>query len=98
VTRARAAAASDADALVGRLRGATSMTLGEASRRLAGQLRRHQRELAGSLRAAVDRGGALLEAAERDRTNRQATLDHAAALLERAEAALSPVDQDGSGS
>jgi len=98
VTKARAAAASDADALVGRLRGATSMTLGEASRRLAGQLRRHQRELAGSLRAAVDRGGALLEAAERDRTNRQATLDHAAALLERAEAALSPVDQDGSGS
>src|SRR6266568_3692074 len=98
VTKARAAAASDADALVGRLRGATSMTLGEASRRLAGQLRRHQRELADSLRAAVDRGGALLEAAERDRTNRQATLDHAAALLERAEAALSPVDQDGSGS
>src|SRR6266704_577380 len=98
VTRARAAAASDADALVGRLRGATSMTLGEASRRLAGQLRRHQRELAGSLRAAVDRGGALLEAAERDRTNRQATLDQVAALLQQAEAALSPVDQDGSGS
>src|SRR6266540_4307850 len=98
VTRARAAAASDADALVGRLRGATSMTLGEASRRLAGQLRRHQRELAGSLRAAVDRGGALLEAAERDRTNRQATLDQVAALLQQAEAALSPVDQDGPGS
>src|SRR6266508_3235055 len=98
VTRARAAAASDADALVGRLRGATSMTLGKASRRLAGQLRRHQRELAGSLRAAVDRGGALLEAAERDRTNRQATLDQVAALLQQAEAALSPVDQDGPGS
>src|SRR6266700_2028435 len=98
VTKARAAAASDADALVGRLRGATSMTLGEASRRLAGQLRRHQRELADSLRAAVDRGGALLEAAERDRTNRQATLDQVAALLQQAEAALSPVDQDGSGS
>src|SRR6266508_3118653 len=66
VTRARAAAASDADALVGRLRGATSMTLGEA--------------------------------AERDRTNRQATLDQVAALLQQAEAALSPVDQDGPGS
>ncbi len=98
VTKARAAAAEDADALLGRLRGTTSMTLGEASRRLAGQLRRHQRELAASLRAAVDRGGALLEAAEQDRTARQAALDRAATLLEQAEATLSAVDQDGSGS
>lgn len=98
VTRARAAAAEDADALLGRLRGATSMTLGEASRRLAGQLRRHQRELAESLRAAVDRGGALLKAAEQDRGTRLSTLDQVATLLEQAEAALSAVDQDGSGS
>jgi GTP-binding protein EngB required for normal cell division len=98
VTKARAAAATDADALLGRLRGATSMTLGEASRQLAGQLRRHQRELASSLRAAVDRGGALLEAAEQDRIARQATLDRAATLLGQAETALSTVDQDGSGS
>jgi GTP-binding protein EngB required for normal cell division len=98
VTKARAAAAEDADALLGRLRGTTSMTLGEASRRLAGQLRRHQRELAASLRAAVDRGGALLEAAEQDRTACQAALDRAATLLEQAEATLSAVDQDGSGS
>src|SRR6266516_2216412 len=98
VTKARAAAAEDADALLGRLRGTTSMTLGEASRRLAGQLRRHQRELAASLRAAVDRGGALLEAAEQNRTARQAALDRAATLLEQAEATLSAVDQDGSGS
>jgi hypothetical protein len=61
-------------------------------------LRRHQRELAASLRAAVDRGGALLEAAEQDRTARQAALDRAATLLEQAEATLSAVDQDGSGS
>jgi GTP-binding protein EngB required for normal cell division len=98
VTRARAAAASDAEALLGRLRGTTSMTLGEASRQLAGQLRRHQRELAASLRAAVDRGGALLEAAEQDRATRQAALDRTATLLEQAEATLSAVDQDGSGS
>jgi GTP-binding protein EngB required for normal cell division len=94
VTRARAAAATDADALLGRLRGTTSMTLGEASRQLAGQLRRHQRELAASLRAAVDRGGALLAAAEQDRTARQAALDRTATLLEQAEATLSRVDQD----
>jgi GTP-binding protein EngB required for normal cell division len=98
VTRARAAAAEDADALLGRLRGATSMTLGEASRRLAGQLRRHQRELAASLRAAVDRGGALLEAAEQDRATRQATLNQVATLLEQAEAVLNALDQDGSAS
>jgi hypothetical protein len=97
LARARAAAASDADAMLGRLRGATSMTLGEASRRLAGQLRRHQADLAASLRAAVDRGGALLEAAEQDRTKRQGVLDEIAALLGRAEAALGAVDQDGSG-
>jgi GTP-binding protein EngB required for normal cell division len=97
LARARAAAAEDADALLGRLRGATSMTLGEASRRLGGQLRRHQAALAESLRAAVDRGGALLEAAEQDRSSRQATLDQIAALLGRAEAALGAVDQDGSG-
>jgi hypothetical protein len=90
ITKARAAATEDADALLGRLRGATSMTLGEASRRLAGQLRRHQRELAASLGAAVDRGGALLQAAQQDRAARQAALDRAAALLEQAEAALNP--------
>jgi hypothetical protein len=73
------------------------MTLGEASRRLGGQLRRHQAALAASLRAAVDRGGALLEAAEQDRSSRQATLDQIAALLGPAEAALGAVDQDGSG-
>ena len=97
LARARVAAAEDADAMLGRLRGVTSMTLGEASRRLAGQLRRHQADLAESLRAAVDRGGALLEAAERDRGSRQATLDQIAALLEHAEAALNAVDHDGSG-
>jgi hypothetical protein len=87
--RERAAAVADA---------ATQSGRPALLERLAGQLRRHQRELAGSLRAAVDRGGALLAAAERDRTNRQAALDHAAALLLQAEAALSPVDQDGPGS
>jgi predicted GTPase len=98
LTRARAAAAEDADALLGRLRGATAMTLWEASRRLAGQLRRHQRELTEALAAAVLRGGALLEAAEQDRTNRQAALDHAAILVAQAEKALSAIHQGGSGS
>lgn len=98
VTKAQAAAAEDADALLGRARGAMSMRLGEASRRLASQLRRHQQELTASLRAAVDRGGALLEAAEQDRTARQATLDRVAALLDQAQAALSPADQHQSGS
>jgi GTP-binding protein EngB required for normal cell division len=97
LARARVAASEDADGMLGRLRGATSMTLGEASRRLAGQLRLHQADLAESLRAAVGRGGALLEAAERDRGSRQATLDQIAALLEHAEAALDAVDHDGSG-
>lgn len=97
LAKARAAAAEDADALLGRLRGVTSLTLGEASRRLAGQVRRHQRELAEGLRAAVERGTALLEAAEKDRTARQADLDRAAGLLEQAEAALSAVGQGGQG-
>jgi len=90
LAKARAAAAEDADAVLGRLRGATSQALGEAARRLGGRLRRHQQELAGSLRAAVDRGGALLEAAEQDRAARRAVLDRAAALLGQAEAALAP--------
>jgi GTP-binding protein EngB required for normal cell division len=93
VAKARAAAAEDADALLGRLRGATSLHLGEASRRIAGQLRRHQLELTTSLRAAVDRGGALLEGAERDRAARQATLRRAAALLEQAQAGLQTTGQ-----
>ena len=97
VARAQIAAAEDAGALLGRLRGATSLHLGEASRRIAGQLRRHQLELTASLRAAVDRGGALLESAERDRTDRQATLQRAAALLAQARTGLQTVSQSHPG-
>lgn len=88
LAKAQQAAVEDVDALVGRLRGAASLALGEAARQLAGRLRRHQQELAAGLRAAIDRGGALLAAAEQDRAARQADLDQAAKLLDEAEAAL----------
>ena len=93
ITKAQQAAVEDTDAVFGRLRGAASLALGEAARLLTGQLRRHQQELAASLRAAVDRGGALLEAAEQDRAARQADLDQAAKLLDEADAALATRDQ-----
>jgi len=88
VAKAQQAAIEDTDALFGRLRGAASLALGEAARQLGGRLRRHQQELAAGLRAAIDRGGALLAAAEQDRAARQADLGQAAKLLDEAEATL----------
>src|SRR6266511_1051774 len=69
-----------------------------AAWRLRGRRGARERAVTRARAAAASDADALLEAAERDRTNRQATLDQVAALLQQAEAALSPVDQDGPGS
>jgi hypothetical protein len=86
--KARGQAVDETRMVFGRLRGETSHQLGEAARQLGARLRRHQAELAASLVAAVERGQDLVAKAEQDRAWRITQLDHTAALLEQAEAAL----------
>ena len=87
LARAREQAADEAGMVLGRLRGAASLQLGEAARRLGARLQRHQAALAAGLTAAVDRGAGLLTEAERHRERRATELATVAELLARAEAA-----------
>jgi hypothetical protein len=87
LARAREQAADEAGMVLGRLRGAASLQLGEAARRLGARLQRHQAALAAGLTAAVDRGAGLLAEAERHRERRATELATVAELLARAEAA-----------
>jgi GTP-binding protein EngB required for normal cell division len=81
VAKAAAEAVDEAGMVLGRLRGATSQQLGEASRQLGARLQRHQAALAEALVAAVERGGALVAEAGQQRTSRLAELDATAAAL-----------------
>jgi len=70
----------------GRLRGALSQQLGEASRQLGARLHHHQGTLADALVAAVERGGALVAEASQQRAGRLAELDAVAATLQEVSA------------
>jgi len=88
VARAATEAADEAGMVLGRLRGATSQQLGEASRQLGARIHRHQAALADALVAAVERGGALVTEASRRRAERLAELDAVAASLREVSATL----------
>jgi hypothetical protein len=95
VDRARAGAAEEAEMLFGRLRGAVSGALSEATHRLTARLRRHEQTLAEELVTAIQRGGQLLTEADQVRAARQTQLDQIADLLHQAAASLEDDSEDG---
>jgi GTP-binding protein EngB required for normal cell division len=88
LARATAEAVDEAGMVFGRLRGALSQQLGEASRQLGARLHHHQGTLADALVAAVERGGALVAEASKQRAGRLAELDAVAATLQEVTATL----------